>query len=189
MSRSLLTRGLAPFTSAAHLRRSIQIMKYLVVVLFFMVLGSSAHAAPKYDYSAVHEFPSCAIRIGMVNDHPFLAEYKKYVEVIKGNKVISSFELQKDPGGFASIYVFQTDDALILLDGLGSGLSVTPDLKITKLEQEKLDSYKINAIGRFCFAEYPRKYVYLTEQELQDLQKKISNKPVQPTSLRSAADR
>jgi hypothetical protein len=81
---------------------------------FFLSLALSG-CAVKYDHVAETTVGSVTVRVGLKHSHPYLAEYKKFLEVESAGK-IEKKEIFPDTGGYAWVVVADDRGSLEVKD-------------------------------------------------------------------------
>lgn len=123
----------------------------------------------KFDHvSKVAVVLGVPISIGLVSDHPFLAEYRIWITVEPKDKPKETRYLAWDTGGLVTTYVSKTKDGAILLwNGVGGALRVDPVTgKIGEVKENDWEVWKRSLVGRFYWdPDKDAEYRYFTEEE------------------------
>lgn len=95
-------------------------MKRIRQSLFLALALAGCSNEEPVSYRANADVDGFLITVEMAPSHPFLNEYTKHVEIQRASKTLASFDLS-DPGGFATLYVVDAGDRLLVVDGLMNG--------------------------------------------------------------------
>ena len=120
------------------------------------------------NYSAQAEIDGYTIHVDLTSIHPFLAEYRKVVQVTHGDKLITTKEFV-DTGGFASLYFLRDGTRITIVDGVLNGFVLdvgTGDISEVNRDSIPRDFAK-KSFGRFMFIDDPkRSYKWFTAENL-----------------------
>lgn len=126
------------------------------------VLLVSSCGLQQYDFRAGTTLDGLTVEVGLLQSHPYLAEYKRAV-LIDGQPPVS---LGIDSGGYAYINAFETDEQLILQTFHTHVLVVSKQTKQYALEKRALTPSEIEGfIGSFKFVE-PETYEFVGREAL-----------------------
>ena len=103
-------------------------------------------------------------------DHPFLAEYRKVVEVRQGETLVATREYQ-DPGGLASFYLLRDGTRITVVDGVVHGFVLdTATGTVTEVVVDAVPrDFPEQSFGRFMFISDPKhRYRWVRREELPD---------------------
>lgn len=134
-------------------------MKIASLLLFLLVgcLSFADEPAKKYDYSAQAEIDGYTIHVGLLSNHPFLAEYRKILTISRAGKVIGAREFI-DTGGFPALYVLREGDTVCVIHGggpVGLLLNVATG-EVTPAPRDKIPKdFREKNFGRFMFYDDP----------------------------------
>ena len=119
------------------------------LLLPFALLAVSGCSA-KYDYIAETKVSETVVRVGLKHSHPYLAEYKKFLETEYAG-TSKKIEIFPDSGGYAWVALIAKHGALEIRDF--GGLQDTIPLG------QKADAAK-KYLGRFDFDRSNRNRIY-----------------------------
>jgi len=113
---------------------SLALVPLIALVILFSVWWRSR--IPSFSHVAEHRISDTVVlTAGLVNSHPFLAEYDKYL-VVRTDDSVSKFYAGPDPGGFSDIILYEENGSIItitefeyercVIDATSGTLSITP---------------------------------------------------------------
>lgn len=106
---------------------------------------------PKFDYEALYPTNKLQIGSGLVQIHPFLAEFKRYIFLKEDGRIIAVTPVGIDPGGNTRINLYRINDDTYITVGSDCNWYFI-DLKkknIRKSEQNYEDHVSHPCVGWF----------------------------------------
>lgn len=112
------------------------------------------------------------IVIELHRTHPFLSEHNKHIKITSPNGILVMSETFVNPGGLTSMYFFDEDNHLIIIDGMADGISINKESgeAIRKHFVDYVKRIETDSIGRTMFGS--RGYAYYNNEEIAKLTKK-----------------
>ncbi|MFP5393138.1 MAG: hypothetical protein ACLGI6_16590 [Gammaproteobacteria bacterium] len=142
-------------------------LRALCLSFIVLIVAACNNAQPEVKlesttYRAHADVRGIGITVTLVPSHPFQHEYEKRIEIRKGGDPVTSFSLN-DPGGFASIYVIDEGDRLLVVDGLSNGKAI--DRKtggVHDVQPNALPAdFDMHNLGRFSFVDTGNGYGWI----------------------------
>jgi hypothetical protein len=125
-------------------------MKSLTFSLLLLLIVSLNSLA---EQSAKTEIEGHQIIVTFIPNHAFLAEYKRQIEIRKGEKLLGKYDLGVDPGGFDFVNVLKAKDKILFQSFAPWGFELDPKSSKVKsfdyLDESELE--KMEFLGQFGF--------------------------------------
>ena len=132
----------------------------LVVIGFFLLVYfttvglffSSEMDPNKVLYTAETTVDDCKIHVTLYRLHPFLAEYRKVLQINRKGKQLIEKEFI-DSGGLASFYFLRQGNRIVIVDGVLEGFALEPSTgTITDVDRDLIPKdFDDTSFGRFMF--------------------------------------
>jgi hypothetical protein len=137
-------------------------MKRILKSLFLALAFAGCSIEKPVSYNAIAEVDGFLITVEMAPSHPFLNEYTKHVEIQRSSKTVASFDLS-DPGGFATLYVVDAGERMLVVDGLMNGKAIDKNSgSATEIDPSTVpEDFSKRNIGVFKFVDAPDGYRWI----------------------------
>ena len=162
--RSFVPNGtsLTPLQIAGYCGRQIEINEKVlgITIIVFSFCGLWVLREALFISSATN-IAGINIGVGLVHNHAFIAEYKRYVLFDENEKV----HLGDDTGGYAYINLFELENKLILQTFWPKILVIDKKSKKYVLEERPLENIEVASfVGKFHFMEHG-KYGFTSKEK------------------------
>ena len=123
----------------------------------------------EYVYSTSTDVDGVSIRVGLVHNHVFLAEYRWLVHINGGPCI----DFGREPGGYAYVNVYSLDDRIVLQSFAPNIMIIDKKTGEYLFEARELRDEEILAfVGKFHFAK-GRRYVFTTMEVEPEFSEKV----------------
>ena len=125
---------------------------YITLLLFPILIGCSYKK-----YEAETEISAQRIKVSLVHNNQFLAEYKRSIEINSGNPI----KFGQDTGGYSFVNIFETPDNIVMQTFHNQIIIIDKQSKAVALVARPLyESEIIGFVGKFDFDKSKGERVY-----------------------------
>ncbi|XCN71700.1 MAG: hypothetical protein Q3M24_15470 [Candidatus Electrothrix aestuarii] len=123
----------------------------IICILAMFMISCGHNSSANYTLVSEYQFDNIKIKIGLIHNHPYLAEYRKFIEISSQETLIAKEELFPDSGGYAWVAIYKDDKNNIIVQDFGNyGLLIdVHELIVKKIENTRRTSRQY--IGCFDF--------------------------------------
>lgn len=136
-------------------------IKYVYIIFVLLISSCSKAAIHKAEYLASRD--NFSIVIELTNAHPFLAEYKSELVLLKQGKEISRKQLFFDTGGYSDFNLYLCGSDMYALVGYFGSMIV--DSALPSISQGQCDKDELEYIGVFSWGK-KKNWKFYSEEEL-----------------------